>query len=766
MKKILSLMLAAALCLGLAACADKQGIYNAGTYEATAKGYGGDVTVKMVFEDTKIKSVEASGPSETSGVGSKAIDQLPAKIVEKQSSEVDKVAGATVTSNAIIEASRACIAKAKGEEGTTTTAKMAAGTYEGTAVGYKPGEPVKVTVTVTENAITAIVIDEANTSETLPLLWAVRDLMIPRMIEAQSVAVDSITGATVTSAAVKMATENALVKALEAAGSDKTAISVFKKAPEKTPSTETLEADVLVVGMGGSGTAAAVSAAEGGSKVLAIDKAGKYGGTSSLTTEGLFVNPPKFEEEHNGGKDYTDADVMLAAWLAYTEGDAKEDIVRLNIERSGEALDWLIYEHGYAFAEPKTGFTPTDVYLTKYQYLPNDIMYNKTTIATYFDGMYEDFAALGGTYLLETEATELIYDAATNTVTGVKAVNHVTGKEYTINAKAVILATGGFAGNAAMEEQYLKNDYFPIKGAWYQLGSKQNDGKMIASAISIGAGTYNIGMPPMVHMSGTPSWLTSFEVHPVEGVTAEIIGRPAVWSEGDLPANMVWSADSLAVDATGHRFTTEAAVSFLNPWIGGPKFYSIWSDTQVQKLVTEGFDTNRFGPAPAFLNYGYPIPEGTPVPNAMAVLDAAIEAGFVVKADTIEELAGKLGIDAATLKATVDTYNGYCEAGVDEQFGKDAALLDKVDGGPYYAVTGVSYCYSTCGGLDINADFQVLKTDGTTPIEGLYAVGTDCMGVLFTEKKPYVTYGGAAQGWAYTSGYLAGGVVADKLGIN
>ena len=120
--------------------------------------------------------------------------------------------------------------------------------------------------------------------------------------------------------------------------------------------------------------------------------------------------------------------------------------------------------------------------------------------------------------------------------------------------------------------------------------------------------------------------------------------------------------------------------------------------------------------------------------------------------------------DAATLKATVDTYNGYCAAGVDEQFGKDAALLDKVDAGPYYAVTGVSYCYSTCGGLDINADFQVLAADGVTPINGLYAVGTDSMGVLFTETKPYVTYGGAAQGWAYTSGYLAGESVAEKLG--
>ena len=69
---------------------------------------------------------------------------------------------------------------------------------------------------------------------------------------------------------------------------------------------------------------------------------------------------------------------------------------------------------------------------------------------------------------------------------------------------------------------------------------------------------------------------------------------------------------------------------------------------------------------------------------------------------------------------------------------------------------GASHCYSTCGGLDINEKLQVLKADGQTPIEGLYAVGTDSMGVLFSETKAYVTYGGAAMGWAFTSGRLVG----------
>ena len=75
-----------------------------------------------------------------------------------------------------------------------------------------------------------------------------------------------------------------------------------------------------------------------------------------------------------------------------------------------------------------------------------------------------------------------------------------------------------------------------------------------------------------------------------------------------------------------------------------------------------------------------------------------------------------------------------------------------------------SYMYGTCGGLDINEHLEVLKADGKTAIDGLYAVGTDSMGVLFTEKKPYVTYGGANNGWGMVSGYLCGQEIADKLG--
>lgn len=739
------------------------GMYTPGTYTATAKGYGGDVTVTMTFEADRIVEVTITGDGETAGIGSAAIEEMPAQILEAQSAEVDGVSTASYSTKAVKTAAADCIAQAKGE--TAGAVKMAPGSYTAYSESYRPGDGLNVTVTVSETAIETITVDTENTSDTCTILQSAIDNMIPRMIEHQSVSVDAICGATVSSNAIKAAAEKALAEALAAGGSEASAISNFYVDPPKDGGQQTLETEVLVVGMGGSGTTAALSAAETGAQVLAIDKAGKYGGTSSITSEGLFVNPPRFQEEHNGGEDYTDAEVMLNAWLEYTEGDAKEEIVSRMIHESGEVLDWLVYDHNVGFAEPQTGFTESDVYVTKYQWLPNDIMYNKDAIGRYFDGLYEDFQALGGTYLLETEGYELIYDEATNTVTGVKARNLADGTEYTIHAKAVILATGGFAGNPQMEETLLRNDYYPLQGVWMHLGSKQNDGKMIEAAMAIGAGLYNESIPPEVHNSGTMSWLTGqFEVHALEGELGKITGRPAMWSEGDLPANMGWSADSLAVDAAGRRCISETQVSFLGPWIFGPNYYSIWSESQVEKLVNEGFDTDRSGPSSEFLSYGSQIPIGTPIPNAHEVLAAAEEAGIVVKADTIEELAEKMGMDPAVLTKTVEDYNSYCANGTDEEFGKPAELLDAIGDGPYYCVIMASYCYGTCGALDINEHFQVLKDDGETPIEGLYAVGTDSMGVLFTEKKPYVTYGGANNGWGMVSGYLSGREVGKALG--
>ena len=256
-------------------------------------------------------------------------------------------------------------------------------------------------------------------------------------------------------------------------------------------------------------------------------------------------------------------------------------------------------------------------------------------------------------------------------------------------------------------------------------GMQQNDGKMIQAALDDGAGTYNISVPPMVHVGGVDGFLPGYPTHEIEGQMGVATGRPAVWSEGDLPLNMAISSNVLAVGKDAKRYTSETALSMFNPWISGPHFYTIYGSDQVAKIASEGFDEVPYGPSTSYLGYGTSIPANTPIANADEILDAAIEAGYVYKAGSIEELAEKMGLDGTVLAETVKNYNSYCETGVDEEFGKDAKYLVPVTGETYYGIVGSSYCYSTCGGLDINTKFQVLKADGETPIEGLYAVGTD-----------------------------------------
>ena len=744
------------------------------TGEAQSQGFAGLVTVSVTVEDGVITAVTAEGEHETEAIGGRALKELPEKMLEANSVEVDTIAGATATSNAVLSAAQAAYAAAMGEEAAVPAeVHMAPGTYTGYGRGYSRTELLTAEVTVSETRIESIELNTTHneTAETSPIYQSVADRLVPRMIEHQSVRVDSITGATASSNGVKEAVEAALAEALAAGGSESSAIEHFYTVPAKvTGVTEELSTDVLVVGMGGAGISAATRAAEvlyaangedpSQVHVLAIDKAGKYGGTSSITDEPMAINPPKFQEEHNNGEDYVDAAAMKEAWLAYTKGDAKEECVDLMFEYSGIALDWLV-EHGFVFGEPLTGFNPeTDIWRCKYQYTgASGNTYHIT--ATYFDSFVEDFESLGGEYMLETEAYELLYDESTNTVTGAKARSY-DGTEYIITAQKVILATGGFGGNPEMEDEYIStNPYFDFssEGGWGLLGSYQNDGAGVRMALSIGAGTYNIGMSPMVHQCANPVFLNEFEIHlRNDGSTHMRTGRPGTWSLNDVPLVMVSSKNVFSVDKYGERFCNEAGT--WQWWRAGPIFYSIWSDSMIQYVKENGFD---YATSSTFLGTGG-VPTNMPIPEIYDVLDAMEEAGILHRADTLAELAELLGMDPETLENSVARYNELCAKGVDEDFGKAAEFLYPIgEEGPFYAVTGASYCYGTCAGLDVDDQLRVLMEDGETPIGGLYCAGSDCMGVLFTESEEYVTYGGACQGWGYTSGMLAGQNAAESL---
>lgn len=757
MKKVIALLLVLMLALPVVALGE--------TLTAEAPGFGGAVSVTLTVEDGKITAAEITGDSETPEVGGAALEPLAEQLVAAGNAEIDGVAGATFTSNAVKEAAAAALAKAGGAD--ATEAALTDGEYTAEAIGFDRAVTDKITVTIADGKIAAIAFGE-DCGSTPPMLDTVAGKLFPRIIENQSTGVDSLTGATVTSNAAKQAIDDCLTQA----GAD---LSAFHTIPEKKGGAEEITTQVLVIGMGGSGTYAALRTAESGAQVLAIEKQARYGGTTALTSEIESINPPRIKEEYNNGEDFCDAAAMRQAWSDYVEGDAKEEIIDLFFENSGPALDWLALDHGAVFDyEPQAGFTDVDVYKVKFQWYPNKdertpgaptYGYNKAEIATYFDRLVDDFTALGGQYMLETEAYELIVEDGK--CVGVKARNLADGTEYTIHADAVVIATGGFLGNPEMTEKYLSDEYFPLKGAWKIYGSYRNDGKMIQSAIDNGAATYNIGMPPEVHMSGTTDFINAldygFEIHKVEGALDFNTGREPIWTVADLPLIMGVSSNSLAVAPTGKRFTGEPGIAMLDPWIAGPNYYSIWSAEQIDGIVNEGLKVDVIGPAVGFLGHRGSIPSGIPLPEAYDVLDIAIERGFVCKADTIEALAEQIGVDPAALSETVTTYNGYCEAGEDAEFGKPASDLVKIGEGPYYAIKMASYSYNTVAGLDIDEQFRVLNTEGA-PIEGLYALGSDSAGVLFTEKKPYVTFGGANNGWALTSAYVAGPIIAEYVG--
>ena len=764
--------------LSLAGCEKKSTGFSDGSYSAAEQGFGGDVTVSLTVSKGKISNVDITGDKETPNVGQAAFSKLAESIVDSQSADIEAVSGASFTSKAVIAAAEKAVAAAKGESVESTVAvSMADGTYKASTWAFSPNFPMEVSVKVDDNKFTDIEVLGGN--DTKPILQSAIDLLIPRMIEKQSVTIDSVTGASASSNGIKAATEDCLVQAIKAAGGDPKDVKAFYVSSEKKSETLQMDTDILVVGMGGSGIATAVRAAEelyaaNGNNpdavhVLGIDKAGKYGGTSAVTSSPMSINPPSFVEK-NGGKDYVDVDALKAAWIEYTEGDAKEWAIDYMMEESGKATDWLM-GLGFDFGAPMQGLSEPYEAVVAYG---GQFGIKKEIVAAYFDSIMKHYAEIGGEYMLETSATDLMTNAAGDVI-GVTAEN-ADGTVYEIHADSVVLATGGFAGSSEMTNRYLSTEYYPLTGdAYNHYGMRQNDGAMIQAAIDKGAATYNIGVPPMSHIGGAVAVMHEYEVTPIEGSFDLWTGREATRSLNDIPMMMAVAPNAMAVNSDGVRFVDETALGSYGNWQAGPRFYTIWSNEMIDEIKEKGlrFDSNGL-----FVNQGgWPI--NTPIDNVYEVLDKAVSHGIAVKADSLGDLAKALDMNSDTLVSTVKNYNAYCDSLENPADGitKSSIVYDlsgqpsdnknstfeKVEGdGPYYTVIGSPWVYSTTGGLDINEKFQVLGKDGRV-ISGLYAVGTDSIGVMLTEKKEYVAYGGAAQGWAFTSGYLAGAIVADTV---
>lgn len=732
-KRLLSLLLCLMLLFTMAACGqkkddkadDKPGVYKAGTYTAVKKGYGGDISVTIEVDKDKILSVAIKGDKETAGVGSNAVEKLPDAIKNANSAEVDGVSGATVSSDAILAAAKDCLAQAKGESAASGTAQkpaaisMKPGTYTSQSIGF--GGKMTVEATLTDKEITKI--NVLDNKETAQIFESAYPLYPDRIIKAQSVSVDAICGATASSNAIL----TALKDCIKQAGGDP---SAFEKEIPKSTAKETYDCDIVVVGAGGAGMTAAVAAAENGAKVIMVEKAAKVGGTASNTTGGMGINPKKLLDT---GKSITEEEIntMFNQWMKESSYKANGVILRKFINESGKTLDWM-EERGFDFLE--TNKFLTSPYLVNNNYVGPK--FPNTLAMGYYDAFNDYFKSKGGTVMLETEGKELLMDKDGNAV-GITAEKY-DGTSITINAKKVILATGGYAGSAEMKKKYLGYDY-------KLYGMAQNKGTGINMGLSAGAA---LRYPNMVasHMVGPYTRLTNFDDFDNNIIFGMTNGSPGL----------------LNVDMSGYRFQNEAAAT--EQWVEGDYYWVLATQSQVDTLAEKGIiglGTDKPIMGLPFLGTMPAI--DAPMKNIQKVLDYCMQIGSVVKADSIEALAKAAGMSPEILASNIKLYNQHCEAKKDETFGKDPKYLNAYKDGEkaYYALKAAPYIYTSIGGLNVDENMRVLREDNSL-IKGLYATGVDSMGVLFGGNQ-YLSYGGPALGYAFTSGRIAGEHAASQL---
>ncbi len=572
------------------------------------------------------------------------------------------------------------------------------GTYSVSAAGYSWMGMIYADVTIKDNALADFVVTEEHESYTGEVAQPAFDLMPERIIENQSLDTDAISGATVTSMAIK----SCFAQAIEAAGGD---ASEWYTEIEKKTDTVTLDGyDVIVVGMGGSGIMSYCAAADHGATVFGIETCAKLGGQSATTTGPMILGS---KAEAFKDAQFPDMDEVYSTWIDYVGSEEKADIIYECVYNNGEYIDYFIDNFGFKFAGLIGSFEIAEwkELWTRYNSETRNVLGPNKTFQ--FDNAVAIAKAMNekNDYMLELTADELIMDESGDVI-GVHAV-YYDGTEYEIYGDSVILATGGYIGNHEMVKTYLE-------GPTQTVAFTVSDGTGINMGISAGGATYMLAIDPMIHILQVPNMIRNDDLTP---------DQKAVLSAFALVA------DEKKIDINGKDL--DPAITHYSD-IPGYHYYVVYTQEQMDAYKAEGLTENFAGAMSFFLGQGGTIETGAPLEDLDAILEVGMKYNNIFKADSIAELAAIIGCDEAALSETL----GGTET-------------------TYYAADCMSYAYATVGGLDVDVNMNVLREDGT-PIENLYGVGQDSQGVCNVEGKPYTPWGGQAQAWTFVSGYLAG----------
>ena len=594
-----------------------------GDFTATAKGFGGDVSVTLTLTDSVITGCTAEGKDETQGVGSEAIAQMPGKIAESGSIAVDGVSGATATSTAIKEAAAAAL----------------------TAAGLNPDD-------------------------------------------------------------YKTAVEN-----------------------DATAEDSTVDADVVVVGAGGAGMTAAITAAAEGKSVVILESQSMVGGNSVRATGGMNAGKTVYQDENEFGESagvektlktaaekYADNETITALaktvseqWAAYQanptgyfdsvelmeldtmiggKGINDPELVETLCANSADAIDWLD-EHGITLHNVSS-FGGASV---KRIHRPVNAEGKTVSVGSYMIPLLQENCEKAGVkMMLDTTATEILTDA-NGAAVGVKATG-ASGETVTVNAKAVVLATGGFGANLDMVVKYKPE----LKG-FMTTNAPGIQGQGIEMAQAIGAATVD---------------MDQIQIHPtVEANTAALITEGL---RGD---------GAILINEEGQRFIDEVGT----------------------RDVVSAAEIAQTG------SYSWLVVDQA-MADASSVIQGYIKKGYTVTGATYEELGKAMGVDAAAFAETMEKWNGCVEAKNDPDFGR-TSFANPLNTAPYYAVKVTAGVHHTMGGLKINANTEVLNEKGEV-IPGLFAAGEVTGGVHGANRL-----GGNAVADFTVFGRIAGAAASD-----
>ncbi len=604
MKKFGKLFLTAATVLSLAACSgtstasSTSGTGVSGTFEGTAQGNGGDVVVEITLENSVITAVTATGEKETDGIGTKAIEALPAAMVEGNTIAVDSISGATITSNAIIEAAE---------------------------------------------------------------------------------------------------------EAIESAGLN---VADYQKEAEAEAKAEdvTKEADIVIVGAGGAGMTAAIVAADAGKSVIIVESQDVAGGNSVRSTGGMNACETPAEQENefdeaagvektlaSAKENYADnaaiaelvtvveqqwadyqanpegyfdsAELMELDTLVGGKGSNDPVLVETLAENSASAIEWLA-----SIGAELTSVGQFGGASVKRIHRPLNAEGKTTAVGAYVVPILEkNLAERNIEVLYNTTATKIIMSEGQ--AAGIVAEGK-TGNTVTVNAKAVVLATGGFGANLDMVAE-LK----PELEGFCTTNAAGAQGQGITMGQEVGAATVD---------------LEQIQIHPT--VHLDDAGNASLITEG------LRGDGAILVNKEGKRFCDE---------VGTRDAVSAAEIAQTDSMA-------------------YLIVDQEMV-DASSVIAGYINKGFTLTGETIEDLAAEMGVDGATLSETLDAWNACVEAGSDEEFGR-TSFVKQLNVGPYYAISVTPGVHHTMGGLKINEKAEVLTADGSA-IAGLFAAGEVTGGV-------------------------------------